>query len=177
MLKKNKITNTSEFTTIFKYKYGHIHEIEYCPKGHEGTKNNNFFFTDTSIIYEEYFNGFTYQHMYTYMHDEYCNCIAVIKKEALIKIPQYIDTTDNALYRISSSDRDLYIFNTDNILTDIIRISKSGFIGVPYIEENGVGISHLKFTDFDKHGNWTRSYFILGNRKKFISKRKITYYE
>lgn len=176
LIKDNNIVYTSESSNIFYYMYGILYRIEHLSKQYKCV-NENFCYSDSSISFEEQFNNFTYLHTYTHMYDTFCNCNAVVKKEFLIKAPQIIDTTDNTLYRNNSNDRDIYIFNSNNVITDIIRISKSGFVGIPYIEENGVGISHIKFTNFDEHGNWTRSYFILGNKRKFLSKRKITYYE
>ena len=177
LVKDNNIIHTSQHSMYLKYKSGRLFEIKYCHKGFECTKNNNFCYSDSSISYEEHFYDFIYQHTYAYMRDDFCDCYAVVKKESVVKLPKNIDTTENRIYKNNSADRDIYIFNSNNILTDFISISKDGFIGIPYTEKNGVGVSHIKFTNFDKNGNWTRSFFILGNKRKFRSKRKITYYE
>jgi hypothetical protein len=36
---------------------------------------------------------------------------------------------------------------------------------------------HIKYSNFDKHGNWTKSYFVTKKGKVFRSKRKIDYWK
>ncbi|MDR0437398.1 MAG: hypothetical protein LBH22_03750 [Bacteroidales bacterium] len=49
-------------------------------------------------------------------------------------------------------------------------------LGVPSWSSERTNKMQIRFSDFDKHGNWTRSYFITERGKVFRSERKIEYW-
>jgi len=65
-------------------------------------------------------------------------------------------------------------------LTDFIQdgsnVSGTGtFVGVPCWDKT-LSKVHIRYSNFDKRGNWTRSYYLTERGKFFRSKRKIEYW-
>jgi hypothetical protein len=72
-----------------------------------------------------------------------------------------------------------FIYNKEGKLTDYITESgdkKSVFTGVICWSNSMLYKTHIRYTDFDKQGNWRKSYFMTEKGKIFRSKRKIEYY-
>ena len=87
------------------------------------------------------------------------------QKESRLEIRDY--ASDTTFYT--------YVYNQHGQLTDVIQEyhDTSIFYGdVPAWRKK----IHVKFSNFDKHGNWTRSYFITEKRRLLYSKRKIKYW-
>jgi|GEM_PF-309134 len=64
-------------------------------------------------------------------------------------------------------------------LTDIIRdCDGSGgvFMGVYFWSKDRPDKMHIRFSNFDRHGNWTRSYFVTEKGKRLRSERRIRYW-
>lgn len=72
-----------------------------------------------------------------------------------------------------------YLYNQSGQLTDYIQKSNNNEViysdVVPFSKKKMNKI-HIRYSNFDKHGNWTRSYFITEKRRVFRSKRKIEYW-
>ncbi len=72
-----------------------------------------------------------------------------------------------------------YVYNQHGQLTDFIKESHdtSIFYGdAPTWNDTRGNKIHIRYSNFDKHGNWTRSYFITEKRRLLYSKRKIKYW-
>ena len=75
-----------------------------------------------------------------------------------------------------------YMYNNTGQLTDFIHevINNDNELvvlsGVVIYSRNNTNKSHIRYSNFDKHGNWTRSHFITEKGKVFRSKRKIEYW-
>jgi hypothetical protein len=72
-----------------------------------------------------------------------------------------------------------FIYNEKGQLTDcIIETSdkRGAFTGIVCWSNSTMYKAHFRYTDFDKHGNWTKSYFITERGKVFRSRRKIEYW-
>lgn len=63
----------------------------------------------------------------------------------------------------------------NNTITDKLFWYKKN-VG-PSCYDESLSKVHIKYNGHDKHGNWTRSYFISNGKRKFRSKRKISYCE
>jgi hypothetical protein len=72
-----------------------------------------------------------------------------------------------------------YLYNQSGQLTDYIQESNNNEViysdVVPY-SKNKMNKIHIKYSNFDKLGNWTRSTFITEKGKVFRSKKKIEYW-
>ncbi len=72
-----------------------------------------------------------------------------------------------------------YVYNQHGQLTDYtkenpgINIFYSDVPSWSLTRQNKI---HVRFSNFDKHGNWTKSYFITEKRRLLYSKRKIKYW-
>lgn len=67
----------------------------------------------------------------------------------------------------------------DGKLIDLIHEcndDQAVLMGVICWSDSKMNKSHIHFSDFNKQGNWTRSYFITEKGKVFRSKRKIKYW-
>ena len=75
-----------------------------------------------------------------------------------------------------------YIYNKSGQLTDCVHevVNNDNELvvlsGVVVYSENNTNKSHIRYSDFDKHGNWTKSHFVTAKGKVFRSKRKIEYW-
>ncbi len=72
-----------------------------------------------------------------------------------------------------------YVYNQHGQLTDFIKESHdiSIFYGdAPTWNDTRGNKIHIRYSNFDKHGNWTKSYFITEKRRLLYSKRKIKYW-
>jgi hypothetical protein len=72
-----------------------------------------------------------------------------------------------------------YIYDKSSNLTDCITDvshTKSKYIGGKTVDKNANKL-HIRYSNFDRHGNWTKSYFVTKKGKVFRSKRKIDYWE
>ena len=72
-----------------------------------------------------------------------------------------------------------YMYNQSGQLTDVIQESHDPevFYGdAPFWNQTRGNKIHIKYTDFDKHGNWRKSYYITEKRKILKEKRKIKYW-
>jgi hypothetical protein len=72
-----------------------------------------------------------------------------------------------------------FAYNQNGQLTDYVK--KNGtkgyvFTGVVCWSNKMLNKVHIRYTDFDERGNWTKSYFITEKGKVFRSKRKIEYW-
>ena len=91
------------------------------------------------------------------------------QKESRLEIRDY--ASDTTFYT--------YVYNQHGQLTDFtkedhdINIFYSDVPSWSLTRQNKV---HVKFSNFDKHGNWTKSYFITEKRRYLRSKRKIKYW-
>ncbi|MDH6354626.1 hypothetical protein M2132_000954 [Dysgonomonas sp. PH5-45] len=73
-----------------------------------------------------------------------------------------------------------YIYNSFGQLTDCIQESNDSeviYSDVVVWNNKKMNKVHIRYSDFDKQGNWTKSYFITEKGKVFRSKREIEYYE
>jgi hypothetical protein len=73
-----------------------------------------------------------------------------------------------------------YAYNQLGQLTDCIQESNDNeviYSDVVVWSNKKMNKIHIRYSNFDKHGNWTKSYFITEKGKKFRSKRKIEYYQ
>lgn len=62
-------------------------------------------------------------------------------------------------------------------LTDLIRkCNEGGIISGEVCWNSKMNKVHIRFCNFDKHENWTRSYFVTERGEVFRSKRKIVYW-
>ena len=74
-----------------------------------------------------------------------------------------------------------YVYNKFGQLTDYIKevVNNDNELvilsDVVVWSNNRMNKIHIRFSNFDKHGNWTASYFITEKGKVFRSKRKIEY--
>lgn len=72
-----------------------------------------------------------------------------------------------------------YVYNQSGQLTDYIQESNNNevaYSGVVVWSNNKMNKIHIRFSNFDKCGSWTESYFITERGKVFRSKRKIEYW-
>lgn len=78
----------------------------------------------------------------------------------------------------------IYKYDEEKRLTDLITTSymidssptqANLFLGVPTYSETERNRYHIRFTNFDKKGNWIKSFFVTKNGLKYRSKRKIIY--
>lgn len=73
-----------------------------------------------------------------------------------------------------------YLYDENERLTDVITEShndseiKGTIMGV-VCWNSEMNKYHIRFSNFDKHGNWTKSYYMTEKGKVFRSKRKIKY--
>jgi hypothetical protein len=71
-----------------------------------------------------------------------------------------------------------YLYNQTGLLTDYIKENNSietVYSGVPAWSNERMNKIHIRYVDFDKHGNWTKSLFITKAGKKLRSIRQIEY--
>lgn len=71
-----------------------------------------------------------------------------------------------------------YLYNNENVLTDIIVESSNGssFMTVIVWDIETCNKYHIRFSKFDDRGNWRKSYFLTKNGKALRSKRKLKYF-
>jgi hypothetical protein len=71
-----------------------------------------------------------------------------------------------------------YVYNQLRQFTDYIQKNNNNEVvcsGVVVWSNEKMNKVHIQFSNFDKRGNWTRSYFITERGKVFRLKRKIEY--
>jgi hypothetical protein len=92
------------------------------------------------------------------------------EKQKIYKI-EIRNDTDTTFYS--------YMYNQSGQLTDNVQESNNNEVVysdvVPWSNKKTNKI-HIRYSNFDKHGNWTKSYFITEKGKALRSERKIEYY-
>ena len=66
-------------------------------------------------------------------------------------------------------------YNQYGQLSNYIQKSKGATYSDIICWSDSMDKLHIRYINFDKHGNWTKSYFVTKNGIKFRSKRKIEY--
>jgi hypothetical protein len=92
------------------------------------------------------------------------------KKQRTKKI-KAVSETDTIFYS--------YMYNQSGLLTDYIQESNNNevvYSSVVVWSNKRLNKTHIRYSNFDKCGNWTESYFITERGKVFRSKRKIEYW-
>lgn len=92
------------------------------------------------------------------------------KKQKIRKL-EIRNETDTTFYS--------YVYNQSGQLTDYIQESNDNkvvYSGVICWSNEKMNKVHIRYSNFDKHGNWTKSYFITEKGKMFRSERKIEYW-
>lgn len=97
---------------------------------------------------------------------------------------KYQITKDTVIRDIFYDDKHIehqcYVYDNDKLTSETKIITDTTAViadVIPWSKKRQYAYT-IKYDKFDKHGNWTRSYYVQENgRRKFRSKRKITYYE
>jgi hypothetical protein len=80
---------------------------------------------------------------------------------------------------VSISPAKTYFIYKNGIQTDYIHETndeRECIIDIICWSKEMMNKVHIKYSNFDKYGNWTKSYFITEKGKKVRSKRKIQYW-
>jgi hypothetical protein len=174
---KIKKTNELDSSTIFTLYYYYFnrqnmfyrHEIFFSSRSLDTpfTWDDNFVYNNEQLIsYERhhivsYNNELKFSSKYVYTYD--------INKQVERTYKIYGDSL------VSNGCKSTTLFQNGKT-TDIIHECQEGsFLGVK-VWDNKFNKFHVRFSNFDKRGNWTRSYFITRKGKRFRSKRKIEYW-
>ncbi len=86
-------------------------------------------------------------------------------------VTEYNNTVDTTLHS--------YFYDENNHLTDYViknNDEKTIFTGVVCWSDAMMNKVHIRYSNFDKQGNWTKSYFVTEKGKVFRSRRKIEYW-
>ena len=121
---------------------------------------DNFVYDDGMLI--SYTQGKNSATKFIYKYNE--------KKQKVQKL-EIRNETDTTFYS--------YVYNQSGQLTDYIQESNNNevvYSGVVVWSNEKMNKVHIRFSNFDKRGNWTRSYFITERGKVFRSERKIEYW-
>lgn len=157
--------NAENNTLIDRYYYTSSNQCYKYRVSFSESDNNPFYYEDNFVYYEgmlvSYTQGKNSVTKFIYKYNE------KKQKERKLKI---INETDTTFYS--------YMYNQSGQLTDYIQKSNNNenvYSGVVWSNEKMNKI-HILFSNFDKHGNWTKSYFITERGKVFRSERKIEYW-
>lgn len=93
------------------------------------------------------------------------------EKKRKIQEIEIRDKTDTTFYS--------YVYNQSEQLTDYIQESNNDeviYSDVPPWSNKKMNKVHIRYSNIDKRGNWTKSYFITERGKVFRSERKIEYW-
>lgn len=88
-------------------------------------------------------------------------------------------TMMKSIYPDGNTTYHQFEYNDKGQLTDYIRESSNPdaiYMCVPLWSESKQNKVHERYCNFDKHGNWTKHYFITERGKVFWSKRKLVYW-
>ena len=98
------------------------------------------------------------------------------------KIQFYYDSLGRIIQMIyidrDSTHQIIYTSIYDNFgrETDYIKESPNDvLVGIPFWSRDRKDKAHIRYSNFDKYGNWRTSYFIIEKGEVFRSKRKIKY--
>jgi len=114
-------------------------------------------------------NNFVYEAGMLISYDK--NILKYNEKKQKVSRLEVTGYTDSTFYT--------YMYNQSGQLTDFIKESHDNTIwyaDAPSWSNTRNNKIHIRYSNFDNHGNWTRSYFITEKRKIFYSKRKIKYW-
>lgn len=165
----NKVNNEINKNSIEKYYYSSLGQ---CSKFeiYSSTNLDPFYFADNFVysdglllrweennIFHKKKNGSPIKKVYRYN-----------EKKQKIQELRIVDATDTTYYS--------FLYNQYGQLTDCVQESKDAiYSGVICWSNSAMNKVHIRYIDFDKYGNWTKSYFVTENGMKFRSKRKIKY--
>jgi hypothetical protein len=169
------INNEPESYSIHKYYYNSLkqcHRVEFFSSKNLESPfvwKKNFIYKDNKLqSFDHYINIDIFANCW----DKYIYVYEDNQKTELYYTYEDSVLVDNAPFKITS------IYNNGK-LTDCISEQSAGRIHIV----SGIGSfnspgnkEHIRYSNFDKRGNWTKSYFITEKGKVFRSKRKIEYW-
>ena len=178
------INNNQESYIIHKYYYNYIKQCyrveSYSSKDLEkpGGILDNFIYKDSLL---QYYERGTFPHT-----DEHPSSKTLYiynnRKQMIRKLNIDYASIDMLLYSpdFASTDTTFYsfVYDKEGRLTDFITESsneRAVFTGVICWSREKVNKLHIRYSNFDRRGNWTRSHFITEKGRVFRSKRKIKY--
>jgi hypothetical protein len=170
-IKYRNINNEQESYSIYKYYYNSLKQCykvkSFSSVDLENTEGGlyNFIYKDSLL---QSFEAHSFRsetdfdkYVYIYEDNQITELYCTYEDSILL---------DNPPFKITS------IYNNGK-LTDYISEQSAGRIGSGLSSFNSLGNKvHVRYSNFDKRGNWTKSYFITEKGKVFRSKRKIEYW-
>ena len=171
------INNNPEGYIVYKYYYNpmkqrHRFEVYSSARGLDLDEplvfGDNFVYEDgllvsyTEATEQQYSNGISQKIVYAYNEKK--------QKSQKMNTSGAYTTFYSYLYNISGQLTDFIheVVNSDN---ELVVLS-----GVVVYSKNNTNKSHIRYSNFDKRGNWKKSHFVTEKSKLFRSKRKIEYW-
>jgi len=176
MKRTNSINNDVKNLKIDKYYYTssgqcHKHSMYFSDSDASSHNKDNFVYEDGKLI--SYTQGEMGQTKFEYTYNEKG------QKEHIQKFTRYgyitfFSFAYNKFGQLTDYIQEGFIqegYNNDDEINEIIVYS-----GVVVWSKEKTNKIHIRYSNFDKRGNWTRSHFITEKGKVFRSERKIEYW-
>jgi len=135
--------------------------------------STNFIYIDNQLQSYETYSDTTLQMKTTYTYSE---------NQTIKRTDHYYDIivpVDDSITFVSKSGVStvfLTSFYENGKLTDEIHVGEDAIVGIIWYSANEQNKSHIRFSNFDKRGNWTKSHFITEKGRVLRSKKKIEYW-
>jgi hypothetical protein len=163
------INNNPEWYIVSKYYYNHLKQCykreTYSSSGSSGGAKN-FIYRDEQLysyeVHSSLYRGFFYKYVYDYDGNQ--------RTEQMYEVSGDLVSSDGC--------KSTSIYQNGK-LVDLIHEcddEHGAFTGVVCWSSEKMNKVHIRYSNFDKRRNWTKSYFITEKGRVFRSKRKIGYW-
>ncbi len=138
---------------------------------------HNVYFNNTDNLYDS-IDDFVYEAGVLVSYTDFLGGKNILRYNENKQMESRLDIHE---YRDHSVDTTFfyYAYNRHGQQTDFIQEDDDDNVfygGIPSWSRTRQNKIHIRYSNFDKHGNWTRSYYITEKHRYFRSKRKIEYW-